>query len=110
MANTQTYKDITKEQRKEWEAKFGKHRIKDITFEVDGISYGFVLRKPSRSVMEAVAKEGEKNIAAANNIFLKNCVLGGDMEAIDLDGDVYLIVIKEISLLLNKKNITVKKH
>lgn len=105
-----TFADITPEVRKQWEAKFGKKRIHDIELETEEGSYRFILRKPGRNVMEAVATAGEKDIAGANKIFISNCVLGGDMEAIDLDGDVYLTILGEIAALTTQKKIKVKKH
>lgn len=105
-----TYADITPEVRKQWEAKYGKKRLHDIELETEDGSFRYVLRKPGRNVMEAVAKAGDKDISAANKIFISNCVLGGDMEAIDLDGDVYLTVLGEIAALTTQKKIKVKKH
>lgn len=105
-----TYADITPEVRKQWEAKYGKKRLHDIELETEDGSFRYILRKPGRNVMEAVAKAGDKDIALANKIFISNCVLGGDMEAIDLDGDVYLTVLGEIAGLTTQKKIKVKKH
>lgn len=104
------YADITNEMRKQWEAQYGKKRIIQIELETEEGVLTYVLRKPNRSVMEAVALAGEKkDIKLANKIFIENCVLGGDMEAIDQDGDVYLTVLGEIAALTNQKNIKVKK-
>lgn len=95
--------------RKQWEAKYGKKRIKEIALESEDGTFRYVLRKPGRNVMDAIAKAGEKDVAAANRIFINNCVLGGDMEAIELDGDIYLTILQEIAALTTEKKIKVKK-
>ena len=96
--------------RKDWAACFGASRIHDIEVQTQGNTYGFVIRKPTRKVMEAVAQEGENNLAAANKIFISNCILAGDMQALEDAGEVYLAVLEHIGSLIQQKRVKVKKR
>ncbi|MEH0008012.1 MAG: hypothetical protein V6Z82_04760 [Flavobacteriales bacterium] len=109
MAKTQTYAAITPEKRKEWEARYGTSRIHDIEVQTPEGKNCFVILKPTRKVMELVAQAGDRDIATANQAFIANCVLGGDMDAIDYDGQVYLALLEYIGALIQQKQIKVKK-
>lgn len=107
-----TYQDITPDQNAQWEAQYGKNRIVDVEIETaSGDTARFVLRKPNRNVMEAIGKPAaENNIAKVNQIFIANCVLGGDMESLDQDGDIYAEVLQLITKLTSKVKSKVKKR
>lgn len=108
----QKYNDITPDMNLEWEAKYGKDRIVDLEVETaSGKNAKFVLRKPNRTVMEAIGEPASKgNVAKVNQIFIANCVLGGDMEALENDGDVYAEVLSQIVELTSKAKSKVKKR
>ncbi|WP_438710860.1 hypothetical protein ACSTS3_19675 [Aquimarina muelleri] len=134
----QKYQDITPEQNAEWEAKYGKRRVSDIEVkfiddiepidpdiadyekvkakaeakaEANAIVYRFVVRKPDRSVLSAIGKHAQQNnVEKVNEVLIKNCVLGGDMEALEKDGEVYLEVLESINLLKSKAKSTIKKR
>lgn len=89
-------------------AKYGENRLKLIGIEVDGKDIDYLLRKPGRSVIEAVARH-KGDITAANKVLLTNCVLAGDADALDQDGDVYAQVLKHISGMMRGAKSTVKK-
>ncbi|MBV7268371.1 hypothetical protein [Winogradskyella luteola] len=106
-----TFAEITDEQNKAWEAKYGKSRIVDLEVEVDGQSYNFVLRKPDRAVLEAMGKHAvSKNVQQTNKTLISNCVLGGDMEALDKDGGVYVEVLQNLQKLKTEAKSTIKKR
>ena len=105
----QSYAGITPEKRKQWEARYGAGRIHDIEVQTPEGKHRFVILKPTRKVMELVAQAGDRDIASANQAFIANCVLGGDMEAIEYDGQVYLAVLEHIGQLIEQKQIKVKK-
>lgn len=133
-----TYADITPELNAQWEAKYGKRQVLDIEIklkdepelvgkhvedheainakleaeaEAEAVTYRFVLRKPDRAVLEAIGRHAaNKDISNVNKTLMKNCVLGGDMEAIEKDGSVYLNVLEQINLLKSKAQSTVKKR
>lgn len=108
----QKHSDITKDMNLDWEARYGKHRIIDLEVVLsEGESYNFVLRKPDRAVLEAMAKHAaNKDVAATNKSLINNCVLGGDMEALNKDGEVYLEVLNKLNLLKHEAKSTVKKR
>ncbi|MGB1307531.1 MAG: hypothetical protein ACPG6B_01375 [Oceanihabitans sp.] len=110
--NYKKYSDITAELNQEWEAKYGKSRIIDLEVKVSEKEiYSFVLRKPDRPVLEAIGKHAaNKDVAAANKVLISNCVLGGDMEALNKDGEVYLEVLEQLNLLKHQAKSTVKKR
>lgn len=106
---------ITPDQIRDWKAKYGANSLREVSIKVleeeesEEVSR-FVLRKPGRSVMEAVAVAGAKNdIAGSNKILIANCVLGGDMAALENDAAVFLAVLDEIRQLVSKTDTTVKK-
>lgn len=108
----QKHSDITPDMNREWEAKYGKKRISDLEIETsDGDVARFVIRKPDRQVLEAMGKyAAAKNVSATNKVLISNCVLGGDMEALEKDGEVYIEVLEQLNALKKKAKSTVKKR
>jgi hypothetical protein len=107
----QKYQDITPEQNAQWEAKYGKSRVSDLEVVVDDKTYRFVLRKPDRAVLKAIGRHAAKeDVDKVNDVLIKNCVLGGDMEALEKDGEVYLEVLESVNLLKSKAKSTIKKR
>lgn len=106
-----TYADITPEQNAAFEAKYGKSRLSELEVAVDDAKYKFLVRKPDRAVLEAIGSHAaKKDVQKINQVLIKNCVLGGDMEALDKDGEVYLAVLDAINLLKSKATSTIKKR
>jgi hypothetical protein len=104
----QKHSDITQADNAKWEAQYGKHCISDLSVEIDG---NYVVRKPDRTVLKAIGSHAQKNdVDKVNDVLIKNCVLGGDMEALDKDGQVYLEVLETINLLKTKAKSTIKKR
>ncbi|QQV91582.1 hypothetical protein Peternella1_46 [Winogradskyella phage Peternella_1] len=111
MSDYSKFADITPEQNSQWEAKYGKHLLIDLEIEVDGRTYNYVLRKPDRAVLEAMGKHAvSKNVELTNKSLIKNCVLGGDMEALEKDGSVYVEVLEQLQKLKSEAKSTVKKR
>lgn len=108
----QKHSDITPDMNREWEAKYGKKRISDLEIETsDGEVAKFVIRKPDRQVLEAMGKHAAaKNVSATNKVLISNCVLGGDMEALEKDGEVYIEMLAQLNLLKNQAKSSVKKR
>lgn len=70
----------------------------------------FILKKPSRHVMNLVGELGaKKEITKANNALISNCVLGGDMDVLESDGAVYSEVIASIERMMGAKKRSLKK-
>lgn len=92
-------------------AKHGK-KISELTVTTsDDETFVFVLKKPSRHTIEAVSDlESEKKgrVAAVSKIMMANCVIAGNMEALE-DGEVYSTVLEEVGKLFTKASATIKK-
>lgn len=115
MSGVKSYSEITETQKLEWREQFGRIVEIEIPLEEDDLNgdgdvASFVLKKPSREVLYAIANYAqEKKLRKANEVLIKNCVLGGDMSALD-DDDIYFAVIEECSKLSNTKKARLKKR
>lgn len=108
MEKLEKYIDISPEQIRDWKARYGANSLSEATVSTDEGEYRFVLRKPGRNVLEAIASTKE-NVEAANKLLIGNCVLGGDTYVFEQDGSVYLSVLEEVSKLMGKAKASVKK-
>lgn len=80
-------------------AKYGK-RLKMVTIALsDEEKYEFAVVRPSRHVIMAMASKKD-DLEAANDILIKNCVQGGDMEALE-DAAVYTKMIETLGEMIN---------
>tara|TARA_Y100001963_G_C6465629_1_gene302174 strand:- start:51 stop:383 length:333 start_codon:yes stop_codon:yes gene_type:complete len=105
----QNFKDVTPEVINQLKAKHGKS-LTQATVIVEGEEYNYILKKPNRNVMEAIGKPAAENdIAKVNKIFIANCVVAGDMSALEDDGAVYAEVLKLITELTSKVESSLKK-
>lgn len=110
------YAEVTDEMIQGWKAKHGdaegciyNHEIK-LGDDKDSPVIGFYLCVPSRTVVDRVAELGlQKQIASANKVLIANCVLAGDMDVLERDGNVYEDVLSEIQKLQKKRTSSVKK-
>lgn len=104
------FRDITPEILQDWKARHG-DRLQHITVETaDGLTAQFVVRPPSRSVVDLVGQHGQsKRIVEANKVLTANCILGGDMELLEADGAVYAAIIEHIGAMMKKRAVSVKK-
>ncbi len=111
------YDEITEDMIRDWKAKYGFNSLRSCEVIVEEGTEGkepiianFVLRVPSRTVVDRVGELGAENkIGDSNKVFIANCVLGGDMDMLENDGAVYSKVLKEIGKLMAAKKSTVKK-
>lgn len=79
-------------------AKYGK-RLKMVTIAIaEDESYEFAVVRPSRHVIMAMASKKD-DLEAANDILIKNCVQGGDMEALE-DAAVYTKMIETLGEMI----------
>lgn len=70
----------------------------------------FIIRKPSRTEMDAVGELGiKKELTKANKMLISNCVLGGDMDILEMDGTVYGEVIANIEKMMSARKSSLKK-
>ena len=118
-----TIKDITDAKFKDFEKTYkGVRQIAipigdvdqdELNLDSDTKEAQFVICKPDRKVLNAVARYGaDKNYGKANQVLVTNCVLGGDMEWLEegRDDDIYMAVIDEIGKLVNTKKARLVKR
>lgn len=75
------------------QAKHGKLYVLDVIID-ESEKYQFVVCRPSRDTISAIAANKD-NLTKANDIIIKNMVVGGDLDALD-DGIVFARVLKEL--------------
>lgn len=103
------FKDITKEDISSWKKTKGK--LSEISIplddDLDGECARFIICKPTKNLLPAITEYGKKEeVDKLNNLLVANCVLGGDMDYLDSDIDVYLAVIEEVGKLMQAKRVT----
>lgn len=88
----------------------GKRNLREIIAEDDeGEKTAYLVRKPSRNVVQAITAANEKKDINAATKLLMGCVLEGDRELLDNDGSVFVFVTEKIGALLNQTKGEVKK-
>lgn len=88
----------------------GKQNLRVVTIATeDGIDYEYLVKKPSRSVMSAIAKYEEKKDTNAIEKMMLGCVLFGDADAYEHDGAVYNQLMTEIGKLVQTAKGSTKK-
>jgi hypothetical protein len=110
MAIIKNYQEISPEVLQDWKARHG-DRLQELSIETDGgIVARFVVKPPSRTVVDLVGQHGQsKRLVEANKVLTANCILGGDLDLLENDGAVYAAVIEHLGSMLRKKAVTVKK-
>ena len=92
-------------------AKHGK-KLSELTVTTsEDETFVFVLKKPSRFTIEAIGdldKNKKGHTSDASKIMISNCVIAGNMEALD-DGEVYSSVLAEVGKLFTKASSATKK-
>lgn len=101
----QRFSDITEDMIRDWKAKYGEYALEELTVplnadsskpleEQEDLVYArFIMAKPNRHTIMAISSNAN-NIAKSNEILLANCVLGGDMAAINQYGVVFGEMVK----------------
>lgn len=92
----------------------GKRNLREIAILVDDGAYEFwyLVKKPSKSVLRAIAaEEAKKNKANTNTIqnLMLGCVLEGDKEAIEHDGGIYTQLLRKTGELIQDAKSDLKK-
>lgn len=102
------FKDITKEEISSW--KKTKGRLSEISIplddDLDGECARFIICKPTKNLLPAITEYGKKeDVDRLNDLLVTNCVLGGDMDYLDSDIDIYLAVIEEVGKLMKARRV-----
>jgi len=104
-------KPYTPEVVAEHEAKVGgKSNLREIIVTDDeGLDFYYLVKRPTRSVIQAITNANGKNdINGASKIML-GCVLEGDLEAIENNGAIYLALVENITTLIGGVKSEIKK-
>lgn len=118
-----TFAEITPDMINAWKAQYGNNSLYAVEIEIaevekdnDGktikepVVVNFIIRVPSRTIIEVVGEHGKDGkLIEGNKTLIKNCVIGGDMDAIEQYGSVYTRLIAEISKLMTVRKSIVKK-
>jgi hypothetical protein len=118
---TATKNSVTPEQIKEWKQKYGKvvelrYPIDEDDISEDAEHATFYVVPPSRNVLNAAsANVDKKEYEKGNQILIKSCVVGGDLDLISndaasTDNEIYYSLLEEIGKLVKGKRVVVKKH
>lgn len=92
----------------------GRRNLREISIDTDGGDYQFhyLVKKPSRGVLEAIASEEAKkngvNVSTIQKLML-GCVLEGDAEAYEYDGGLYSELLRQIGNLIKETKGDIKK-
>lgn len=92
-------------------AKFGgKRNLREIIItDDDGVQTAYLVRKPSRSVVQAITAAGQKQDVNKATKLLIGCVLEGDMELLENDGSVFVDLAQRIGELMEQTKSEIKK-
>jgi hypothetical protein len=88
----------------------GRRNLREVIIHTDDdCSFHYLIKKPSKGVLQAVADyEAKKDIAGIQKVMM-GCVLEGDKEAIEHDGAIYTDLLSKISELINSTKSEIKK-
>lgn len=88
----------------------GRRNLKEIIISTEeGEDFYYLVKKPSRAAMQAIAGYGEKkDIDGAQKIMI-GCVLEGDKEAYEHDGSIYTELVKQVGILARAAKGDIKK-
>lgn len=88
------------------------NKLSELKFETsEGQELVFVLKKPTRSVIEAIAdikNDAKGKISQSSKLMISNCVVAGPMEELE-DGEVYATVLEAVGRTFTKASADVKK-
>lgn len=88
----------------------GKRNLREVVVETDdGYAFHYLVKKPSRSVIQAIVQhEAKKDVTAQQKVML-GCVLEGDKEAYENDGGIYGQLVGKIGELTKTVQASIKK-
>ncbi|MDY3317772.1 hypothetical protein PG630_10690 [Riemerella anatipestifer] len=70
----------------------------------------YIVKKPSKSLVYLLSsKEYEGNMQASSEVMLSNCVLAGDMEALEQDASVFSELVSRIGEMMKSARSELKK-
>jgi len=114
MAKEQNYEVVKPYSEAEVEAHSGKvggkRNLREVVIRTeDGYEFHYLVKKPSRAVMQAIAENEQKKDLTAVQKLMLGCVLEGDKEAYEYDGAIYTELLENIGRLVDTAKSEVKK-
>lgn len=88
----------------------GRRNLREVIVKTDdGYAFHYLVKKPSRSVIQAIIQhESKKDVTAQQKVML-GCVLEGDREAYENDGGIYGELVGKIGELTKTARADIKK-
>ena len=88
----------------------GKRNLRELIISTDdNFEFHYLIKKPSRATMQAVASSEQKKDIDSTQRLMLGCVLEGDKEAYEHDGSIYVNLLKGIGELAHIANQELKK-
>ena len=85
-------------------------KIVEITPDEDEAPLTYVVKKPSKQLIFMLSsKQYENNVEASGEALIANCVLAGNMEALNEDASVFMAMVEELSKLSKSARVALKK-
>ena len=75
----------------------------------EGIDFYYLVKRPNRSVIQAITSANGKNDINGASKILLGCVLEGDLQAIENNGAMYLALVENITTLISGVKSEIKK-
>lgn len=70
----------------------------------------FLIKKPNQNFIRLIqSKEYSGDADKIADAAIKNCVLAGDMEALENDGSVYMGLVEQLMVLIQSSKVELKK-
>jgi hypothetical protein len=103
MPEVKIIKTYTDTQVLDHEAKVGgKRNLKEVIITDDeGTQYYYLVKRPTRSVVQASAEAMQKSDLKAQHKLTMGCVLEGDMEVIEQDGVMFSELLARVQMIGN---------
>ena len=80
----------------------GKRNLKEVVITTDdNYVFHYLVKKPSRSVLQAIAASESKKDTDAIQKLMIGCVLEGDKDSFEFDGVIYAQLLKQVGGLVN---------
>lgn len=88
----------------------GERNLREITvITSDNEQFVYLVKKPTRSIVQAIAEaDSKKDITGIQKLML-GCVLEGDKEAYEYDGSIYTKILEKIGELVHTSRSEIKK-
>lgn len=88
----------------------GKRNLREVEIETDdGYLFSYLVKRPGKSLIQAVAETEKKGDLTGVQNLLLGCVLAGDKEAYENDGAVYSQLLSSITSLVQEAESRLKK-